>query len=72
MQFLGQQPAKVWVPDVNHENIHGEILPTGRWAKQECMKWLKTAAALKPPVAGLGVPEPEAAGGRLRLPNSRF
>ena len=36
------------------------------------MKWLKTAAALKPPVAGLGVPEPEAVGDRLRPPDSRF
>jgi len=36
------------------------------------MKWLKTAAALKPPVAGLGVPEPEAAGSRLRAPECRF
>ena len=30
MQFRGKQPAKVLVPDVHHENIHGKILRTGR------------------------------------------
>jgi hypothetical protein len=49
----------------------GKSFPPVDGPKEDCMKWLKTAAVLKPPVAG-GVPEPEAAGGRLRAPDCRF
>jgi hypothetical protein len=40
--------------------------------QEDWVRWLKNGAALKPLVADLGVPEPEAASDRLRPPDFRF